>query len=269
MADIVPLDKFIVEGTTYETTARTGLVIKAYGTDSTSAGYLEIDGRKTGEIFDTVAPLYKRTTNLLGPLQLETFYYVIPPETKFKWIGASGSECRLIGDLWILAPGEALPGDLMTRYGEQFNRYLTHEEGTYALGTDEPWPAGQSYSLIDITPLTIERLMFAYPVMVSVTGDTITERQVAISFWLNGNPVEYYTPTDMYSGIDILSCPRPPAEGTEMVPFSLAQKPISVPGDTRFEARLTNVSGAALTPATGAAWSMIVTAICEYEKRVG
>jgi len=58
--------------------------------------------------------------------------------------------------------------------------------------------------------------------------------------------------------------PCPPAEATEMEPFTLKDFPIEVPGDIVFKITAINTSGAALTPATGQAWSVRTYAICEY-----
>jgi len=268
MVKKVILDKIIVQGTEYETTDRTALVINKVGTNSAGDGYLFIDEKKTGTIKELVAPLHKTSSNLLGPLCLGDLFYVVPPQTKFEWIGDSGSKARIIGIKFILDPREVLPGEYMTRFETQFKHWISYVEGTVSLGTDEVWAADRELTVYNITPLTPEKYIFNSVLMAAISGDTIVEGQVSLLFYYDGNPLETYVSKNLWVGFDILSARRPPADTTEILPFTLAEFPITVPGDVNFQIRAKNVSGAGLTPATGAKWTVTATTIIEYIKRV-
>jgi len=64
-----------------------------------------------------------------------------------------------------------------------------------------------------------------------------------------------------------MSTPYPPTETTEHEAFSLADRPIEVPGDKTFTIKASNESGANKAPATGASWTIEVIAIVEYIKQ--
>jgi len=265
LVEIYPLDVMLDVDTEYESEKRTCLVVREFGTNSTSDAILYINGKPTGGIIDVMSPLYKRTANFLGPLCLGDLYYVIPPETKFKFTGESGSFMRLKGDLLRLAVGEAVPSPHMTRYDRQFDHYLTHKSGTRAFAAATTWGPDVEYEIVSIEPTTIETFKLNNVVMGSTTGITYSEGDVAIRFWLDGAPVIPYWAVNKVGAIDILSAPRPPAEGTELTPFTLEKWPIIVEGDHVAKLNLRNISGGDLSIAAGGA--LTITAIVEYIRR--
>ena len=123
MVDYYPLDKIFVQGTNYELPNDRFYVIKKIGTDATSATKLKIDGVDTGPIINSVAPLHKTSSNLLGPLDLGNLFYVVPPNKTFSVEGASGAKFRCIGLIGKLAPGEAMPAQYAGRFNEQGKHY--------------------------------------------------------------------------------------------------------------------------------------------------
>ena len=266
MARMWILDKIIDQGTTYTTPRRVGYVIEKIGTDSSSQAYLMVDNKKTTEFLNTVAPVHKTSSNLLGPLDISELPVIVPPDTDFYLSGASGSKARIIGKSIFLDPGEGMPGDYMTRYAEQHRKYFTYYQGSYSLGTDVAWGAGVEYEILSITPLTIEKVVFDGPVLVSISGGTVNEGDFGVKFYMDNSPFEFDIADNLMEGIDSLSMPSPPADSTEETVFTLKDFPIEVMGDHTFSIRVENVSGASKSPTAGSSWSVTITAVAKYER---
>ena len=266
MAKYWVLDKIIKQGTEYRTKTRQAYVIRKIGTDSSSSAKLKIDGKDTGIIDNESAPIHKLTTNLLGPLDLRDEYYVIPPEVKFEFDGASGSKCRIIGQIINLEVGEGLEAELLSRFAEQHKKYRTTYDGSFALGTDEAWGNNVEYEILSLTPLTTEKVTLDDVVMVSISGGTVSEGDFGVEFYLDNSPFEVDVAENAPRGIDVLSMPYPPKEDTEMIVFTLKDMPIEVLGDHTLSIRVRNVSGADKSPASGSAWSVKVKLVAKYER---
>jgi len=267
MVTYYKLDKVITVGESWRAEENKFYVIKAIGTDASPALTPYVERYPLGAIRADVAPLHKTSSNLLGPLDLGALYYVVPPKHIFKVAGPSGAKCRIIGRIGVLGPGEALPAGMMERFGKQPTHHLTYVTDSESLGTDETWTAGREFGVYKLTPLTPEVYKFNNVCMVSVTGDTISEGQVGIRFYLEAAPFDILETTMGKLGVDALSMPHPPRDVAEEIPFSLEDLPIEVKGDKTFEVRAINVSGGDLPPATGAAWTVKFTAVVEYLKR--
>jgi len=259
------LDKIFDVGKEYTTEERRFYVIKRKGTNATSDVKLNIGGVKTGVFVDVIAPLHKTTSNLLGPLDLGDLIEVIPPDTSFVFEGPSGTKVRAIGKIGHLGVGEVFPTDLLARYDAQGKHYKDYITASVSLGTDEVWADGRELKVVEVTPKTTEVFRFKHPVLAKITGDTITEGQVGIRFYKADSPLDIFLTKAGRLGIDVLSMPCPPAGTTEMEPFTLEDFPIELPGDVVLRVTAINVSGAGLTPATGAAWSVRVYLIREYQ----
>lgn len=264
-----PLDKTITQGTTYEAPPDIGYVIEAIGTDATSDAKLVVDGRPTGAIISTIAPLHKTSSNLLGPLKLGELYYVIPPNRKFWVDGPSGAKLRLIGKIVKLIPGEAFPSDLIARFEEQHKKYITYKSDSYSVGTDTAWTADTEYTVLELTPKTIETYRFNNVVMAKVenASATITEGQVGVRFYLDGSPLDHLTSDPGMKGIDLKAMPYPPADTSEEAPFTLEKFPITVIGDHTLKITMINVSGSDISPTSGSSLVLSVLAIVEYEQK--
>ena len=264
MVNYYPLDKVFSEGTDYETPNDRFYVIRKIGTDGSTGTRFVIDGVETGEIIETIAPLHRTSSNLLGPLDLGDLYYVVPPNKTFSVSGPAAARIRAIGQIGVLAPGEVLPATEAARFNEQGKRYITYIQDTYSKATDETWAAGEEQEVISLTPRTIEEYRFDRQVLASMTGASFAEGTFALRFYLDGKPLDILTTGPGNLGVDVLSMPSPPADSTEQDAFTLADLPIVVAGDHTFSVRAINISGAGQTPDFGFAWSVTVRAIVEY-----
>jgi len=260
-----PIDFYITQGKTYTTKRRMALVVNRIGTDDATGGRLHIHTFDTGDLKSLVAPLHKTSSNLLGPLDLKTLPYVIPPRTDFYWDGSSGAKARLIGKLILLEPGEDLPTELYDRYASQHRHYLTYVEGTKAKGTDEAMADGEEITVLTISAETNERYRLIGPVMVDVDNYTPSEGELVLRFKYDRTYLDELTDTTNMTGIDVKNCPRPPTDTDEMVVFSFEKSPITVEPGHKLYVIVKNVSGSSISPAAGTALSFTVTAIVEYE----
>ena len=269
MPRAVPLDKILTQGTTYTTHEREAWIIKKLGTNSSTRGYVKIDGKETTYIHTTAAPVHKTSSNLLGPINLGNLYLVVPPETDISWEGASGSILRVVGTKLILSPGESLEASLMDRFNRQPNEYIYVIEDSYSHGTDTAWTAGDENEVVSLTPKTIEKYVLDSVVMadISNTASAVSEGQFVITFYLDNNPLENITGDNINAGIDVLSMPRPPADSTEEMPFSLESFPIAVEGDHTLSIRCKNVSGSDISPTSGTSITVTVTAVAKFFRK--
>ena len=256
----------ISEGAEYTTPPRKAILIKAIGTDATSASHLKVEGSELGDLISTVAPMHKTSSNLLGPLRLGSLYYVIPPDSEFEWEGASGSKARLIGSWVFLDPGESLPSDMLSRYEAQKDHYMTYVEGSYSHGTDTALTAGAEVTVLTISPAANEKYVLNGPVMADVENYTPSEGDLAIRMKYDETYLDTTLKDSALGGIDILSAPRPPADTTEEEPFSLAGSPITVEPNHKLYFLVKNTSGASISPASGTSLTFTITAIVEYHR---
>jgi len=106
-------------------------------------------------------------------------------------------------------------------------------------------------------------------VMVGIVNVTFAEGDFGLTIYLDNTHIPFDWAEGIQRGIDVLSCPRPPADTTEQVPFSLKDFPIEVLGDHTISLRAINTKGADLTPAAGTSIDVTVTCIVEYLKKAG
>lgn len=269
MVEYYKLDKIFVEGTTYETPNDRFYVIRKIGTDGTSATKLVIDGVETGEIINNVAPLHRTSSNLLGPLNLGDLYYVVPPNKTFYVDGPSGTKVRAVGQIGKLAPGEALPANHASRFTDQGKHYYKYDTATATLASaGGTWAADAETDVYSLTPKTVEKYIANNIVMANLSNAATTpsEGDVAIRFFLEGTPLDILTTDPGKKGVDLYSCPHPPAATTEEIPFSLADLPVTIEGDHTFEIKAVNTSGSDITASSGADMTMQITLVLEYIK---
>lgn len=266
MARTIHLDKTLKQGTVVTTDERTAYIILAVGTNATSAGRLKIDNKPTGDIISDVAPLHVTSTNLLGPLPLGNYFYVVPEETKIEWDGPSATKARIIGTKIIFEPGEGLGEPYITRFKTQYDQYITYVRGTFSKGTDTAWPADEENEVISLTPKTIEKYVFDSVLMaemLNVSGG-VAEGDWAFRFYIDNNPLENLVGTNEQVGVDVLSAPEPPADTTEQIPFSLEAYPIELLGDRTLSIRVRNTSGASKSPTAGTSIQARITALTKF-----
>jgi len=263
------LDKIVKVGEVLQMPADRFYVIRKVGTNATSPVQLVIDGVETGPFVADVAPLHRTAGNLLGPLDLKDLYYVVPPNKKFWVKGPSGAVVRIVGEIGKLAPGEPLPSTFAARFENQGRVYRTYVTGSATLApAGDSWAADAETEVLVLTPRTIERYLFNDVVMASLSGyaSAPAEGDVAVRFFLEGAPLDILTKEAGRLGVDLFSMPKPPAGGTEMEPFTLADRPIEVLGDRTFSVRFVNAKGAAIPAATGSPLVASVWLICTYSK---
>jgi len=266
MAKKFPLDKYLASGTEYKTDDRQVLVIEKVGTDSTSKGTLTVDQVPCLEVIQNIAPLRKSNSYLIGPIDLKELFVVVPPETKFKFTGSSGSYLRIIGWVIQLDPKEAVPGDLMSRYKGQGKHYLTYLTGSYSHGTDTAWADGVENEVLSVTPSTVEKYVLKRELLLTKAGGTFTPRMFALKMYLENTPLEYIFSDTIKEGIDVYSIPDYDDVSENEEPFSLEEFPIEIEGDRTFSVKVKNISGSSLSPSSGASWTFTLYIPAEYMK---
>jgi len=269
MAKIIPLDKVLKAGTEYVTDKREVLVIKKIGTNSAEIGQIFIDRKPTTRAYSIISPPYRTTSNFMPLFDLGELFNVVPPETRILWNGAPGSILRIVGYKIQLDPGEAVEAGLMGRFNAQFGSYWTVIEGSFSKGVDTAWPAGEENTVLTLTPSTIEEYLLNNVIMASVSNVSggINPGDWAIRFHLDKAPLEFVYGTTLQLGVDALSMPRPPSGTTELTPFTLADFPISVPGDHILEIKAINTSGMNKSPPSGTSITVTVTLAAKYFRK--
>ena len=186
MVKYYKLDKIFTQGNTYELPNDRFYVIKRIGTDGSTDTKLVIDGVETGDLITDVAPLHKKSSNLLGPLDLKDLFYVVPPNKTFYVDGPSGANVRAIGLIGVLGPGESMPPQYAARFSDQGNHYWTYKKGTATLASaGGSWSADAESAVVSLTPKTIEKYIFNREVMAKVenAASAISEGQVGVRFY--------------------------------------------------------------------------------------
>jgi len=264
-----PLDIILEEGKDYETGVREALVIKEVGTNSTNTATpikLKIDNKTLGALLQDLSPLSKTNDRFVPLLDLGNLFYVVPPETSIAVEGPSGLEIRCKGELIKLAIGEVLPANLLTRFAEQEKHYLTFD---YAY---VDWSAGYTFAkdtevdVLEVTPKTIERYIFAHRLMSKLTGWTRAPHEVGLRVYLDDAPLDFLLEKTAIGGFDLYNTPYPPTETTEHRLFTLAPLSVEVPGDHTIKFSVRNISGADITIAAASGNGPYVAVVLEYEK---
>jgi len=252
MSSYYYLKKVLKTNVTYEMEKDRYYVIKKVGTDATAKVTVKVDGIPVLDIFNMIAPIAKTSSNTLGPIDLGEYFIVVPPERKLLFESSASANVYVEGDLVVLAPGESIPTEHLTRYNAYASRKITYTDVSVTVGTS--WAAGQEVKVADLTPPTIEDWIFDSFAGVSVTGLSATQTygQINVKFYYDGKPLDLLVATAGPHGIETLKMPLPPTDSAEKEPFSLKDKPITVVGGHTLTVTAINVSGSALSAATGA-----------------
>jgi hypothetical protein len=245
------LKKILKTNTVYEMEKDRYYVIKRIGTDATSKVTVKVDGIPVLDIFNTIAPIARTSSNLLTPLDLGDFFVVVPPERRLLFESAASANIYVEGDLIVLSPGEAVPSDHLARYNTYATRKLTYADVSVTVGTS--WAADQEVKVADITPPTIEDWIFDGFAGVSVTGLSAAQTygQINLKLYYDGRPLDLLVAVAGPHGIETLKMPLPPTATAEFEPFSFRDKVIYVVGGHTLTVTAINVSGAALSAAAG------------------
>jgi len=266
-----PLDIILEEGDVYETGKREALVIRKIGTNETdplSPAKLRIDDKPLGAITETLSPISKINTLFMDLLDLGDLFYVVPPETEIIVEGPSGLEIRCVGELLKLAVGEVLPTNLMARFKDQPNHYLTFDYGYVDWSTGKTFAKDEEVEVIEYTPKTIERAAVYGPLQAKLTGWTRAMHEVGLRFYLDGAPLDLILQRTKVGGIDLYNTPYPPTETTEHNGWVMPKPGIEVPGDHTLSIRQRNISGADITIAAATGNGPYVCCTIEYQTGV-
>jgi hypothetical protein len=258
------LRKVLRTNTVYEMEKDRYYVIRRIGTNSVPRAVVKVDGIPVLEFFTTIAPMARTSSNLLTPIDLGDFFIVVPPERKLLIESAASANVYIEGDLIVLSPGESIPTDHLARYNTYATRKITYVDTGVTVGTS--WPAGQEVKIIDLTPPTIEDWIFDSYAGVSVTGLSAAQAygQINLKLYYDGRPLDLLVTTAGPHGIETLKMPLPPTATAEFEPFTFREKPILVVGGHTLTVTAINVSGAALSAATGQ--NIIVRFVAIYKR---
>jgi len=262
-----PIEITIKQGNVYYMPADKAILVEKVGTDASSDARLWVADQHLGWIHSQIAPLTKSSSNVLGPLDLKDWKWVIPPKKKFYIEGPSGCKFRLIGKMFKLGIGESLPSDVLDFFNKQFKEYLTHIASTTSLGTDVKLLAGNEATIFSLTPLTKEQYLLSFPLQVGVSNYTPSWGDLALIPYERDNPRTWLTesPGFVTGGIDILSCPRPPTDSANKDIFSFERKPWQLSGDVNYKINVRNVKGADIAPASGTSLTFYLDTIAVYK----
>ena len=259
----------MTQGSEFETGPREALVILEIGTDATtetSPAKLKIDEVPLGGITETLSPLSKINSLFVDLLDLGTLPYVVPPETAITVEEPAAANIRCKGNILKLAPGEVLPTNLMARFKEQPNHYLTFEYGYVDWSAGKAFAVDEEVEVISLTPKTIEKYIFYGLVQAKCPDAARAVHEIALRFYLDNAPLDFILEKTKRGGLDLYNLPYPPAEATEHRGYMLLPPGITVLGDHTLSIRQRNIKGAVINVGAVAANGPYVCIACEYIK---
>jgi len=258
------IDWYLTAGKTYKLQDYQVLVIKKMGTNSASEVKINIDGKYCGSIISKVAPLNKDTTNILPLIDLKDLFLVVPKSREYVFEG-SGT-VRVVGELIELDPGETTPADLIARYKEQSNKYVTFVSSSIDLGTDVTWSAGSEVKLYEKKLESHERMIFNNVIRIDQEQIGTDPGKVAVKLYLDDEPWHNRFSDSGEKGIDLKAFL---IESGKLEYFTLEKNPIVVEPDHKIKFAVENISGSDITPASGTSIKFDFYAVITYVKYVG
>ncbi len=264
---VYKLDKIVDMNTEIAMESYRAFVVEKIGTDDTAEVTARIDAKKVGAFLGELAALRKVTTNLGGPLPLGPHFLVIPPSKTFEFVGTAAKLVRLMGKIIELAVGETLPSDYLSRFAAQHNEYITCLEGTDVV-TGTSWADKGEKVLKSLTPSTVEQYVFNdrfYVNQVAAGVAAEAEGDVGVRLYLDGAPLDHLLAASGRRGLARMSLEIPETTKDKAhEPFTLADSPVTVPGDRTLDVKAMNVSGAVLFATTEASFRWYGVAV--YKK---
>jgi len=259
------LQKTFAVGTLYRAERDKAYVIQRIGTDSTTKVRLEEITPPAVEVLNEIAPLAKTTGNVLGPMDLDRFFVVIPPDKPFRFSGATGAKVKCMGRILELAPGEALPTPISARFGVQAREYLTYQRATYSHGTDVAWAAGDERTVLDYTCPVGEKHVFRRFAGVNIANlaAALSAGQFGIRIYKDDKPLDIIDTTMGRLGLDAYEMPLPPRDALTLDIFTLKDMPIELKEGENLKVKCINVSGASISPSTGTSIEVTVNLVDE------
>jgi len=252
---VYKLNKLVAMNTELTLENYRAYVIEAWGTGDTAEVTARVDAKKVGSILTELAPLRKNTANFCAPLPLGPLFIVVPPLKTLKFEGTPAQFVHLCGRIIELAPGETLPGDLLARFSNQHNEYVTCLEGT-DVSTGTPLADGAEVTLKSLTPTTIEQYLFNSRMLVdqvAAGSPAEAEGNLGIRAYLDGAPLDHILSASGRRGWDRMTMEIPnTTDNKSLDPFALDVAPIEVLGNHTLDVKAMNVSGGSLFGTTAA-----------------
>jgi len=268
MPVIYKLDKLFKVGTTYRAEADKAYIVRKIGTTSTTIAKVLIAGSPVIELIQESAPAFPINTNLIPPWELGDEYIVVPPDKTLEISGESGKHIRLIGQIDVFHPGEALLAADAARYAAQASKFKSYKRGTYSHGTDTAWADGDENDVLTFTCPAGEKWLFNdfFGATVANVSGGLAGGQFGIRIYVDDLPHDLIETEMGPKGIDVVSCHLPPKEDVNSEPFSLADFAITLAPGRTLRITCINVSGGTISPTTGASLDVTVNirGICEY-----
>ncbi|RLC34284.1 MAG: hypothetical protein DRZ76_02965 [Candidatus Nealsonbacteria bacterium] len=258
------IDWYLTAGKTYKLQDFQVLVIRKLGTNASSEVKINIDGKYCGSIISKLAPLNKDTTNILPPLDLKDLYLVVPPSREYIFEGPG--TVRILGELIELDPGETMPADLIARYNEQTNKYVTYVYSSVDLGTDTTWAAGSEITLFEKKLESHEKMIFNNVIRIDQEQIGTDPGKVAIKLYRDDNPWHNRYADSGEKGIDLKAFL---IESGKLEYFTLEKEPLVLEPDHKLKFTAENISGSDITPASGTSIKFYFYAVITYINYIG
>lgn len=264
---IYKLDKIYSIGTTYRTEEDKALIIEAIGTNVSDTVTCFIDGTYTTKFNSVFAPLTENVNNAMGLLQLGDYYLVVPPDKPFRFESTASGKVRVKGKLLVFGPGELLPPNYLSRFGEQGTKYVTFVQGSYTSAAGASIPSGEVATLINLTPGIGERYVFnSYALFAaSTSAGSIASEDLAFRFYLDDNPIDLVETSMGPLGFTSISSSYPPKYNASLEIFDMSDFVIDLLPGKNLKVRLIN-NGPAKTLSSGETLSANILMVAIYTK---
>ena len=242
------LDKALKHDTLYRSEPDIYYAVERVGTDSTSKAKLEVDGSTVLEITNTIARPHPTDANRFPPLDLQKNYIVIPPDKTFKYTGESGKIMRLLGWLFVLAPGEAMVPAHASRFTEQPRKYYTYKSGTWTPTSGGTLEVKEEQTVVDETCAAGERWRFdryLYVERKNALKDK-TFRNIGLRMYVDDKPLDNIDPDKAPIGLDSNAGDYCVDATHYYMPVALEQAPIALEPGRNVKIKIRNISDAGI-----------------------
>ena len=250
MAKLWYLDRTLDLNTDYRLDKRIAFIVRKVGTNVSDEITLYVDNKPCIPFHGDFAPINYTDENMLGMLDLGDFYFVIPPDTPFKWSSGSSGKVRILGELWMLEPNESLPSEYNARLKEQMWRGISYKKNSVST-SGTTWSADEDIVLITLEPGVLEKFVLDDIIMIKFSNANIDFGQIGVYFELDDVPLEYIYEQGAKFGIDVKAFPYPPNQTNGWYPFTLKNTPFTLTYGHKLKIIARNVSGSDISSADG------------------
>lgn len=262
MPEEIIFDKTLDTGTLYRAEEDKYFVIEKVGTNSTAKPtYLEVDGKRVLEIFDTIAPLKKASSNLLGMLDISDNPIIVPPTKTFVFYGSSSSVMRIVGKLGKIVPPEAMPGGYAARFAEQHKAIISFLYGAYSFQAATQVDANTRVNVINWDcPIGEEWKFDRFLGVEAWKSDNSAAADLKFYVEVEGIRYDVVQSALCPLGFSAGSAPFPPRDAVNKEPFDVSKlNLVFIPGKTlKIDAENPSTLSA---PSAGVAWQFRVVLV--------